>query len=198
MEGAAEAPPGVQGHRAGAAPQWGVAEGKATSDVECPCSAPQRQEACVFRESPGFEKQLAQPQRNRSPLLCLLQGNRPKPPSRGRWIREVAPDRTKPEGVHLSAWSTVPLFIGGSAASSFSTLRKKQRGPEGVAKFYPGVATPSGLPPLPQSRPCPELTSPRGPRGGGPRLLDSSAARCGFARFRDSAASATGGFRGAG
>ena len=122
----------------------------------------------------------------------------PKPPSRGRWIREVAPDRTKPEGVHLSAWSTVPLFIGGGAASSFSLPRKKQRGPEGVAKFYPGVATPSGLPPSPHSSLCLELTSPHGPRGGGPRLPDSSATRCGFARFRDSAASATGGFRGGG
>jgi len=164
MEGAAEGPPGVQG--------------------QCPCSAPQRQEACVFRESPGFEKQLVQPQRNRSPLLSLLQGNRPKPPSRGREFPV--------------AGLTAILFVGGSAASSFSTLRKKQRGPEGVAKFYPGVATPSGLPPLPQSRPCLELTSPHGPRGGGPRLPDTSAARCGFARFRDSAASATGGFRGGG
>ena len=160
--------------------------------------ARRHKKACVFRESPGFEKQLAQPQRSHSPLPCLLHGNRPKPPSRGRWIREVAPDRTKPEGVHLSAWSTVPLFIGGSAASSFSLPRKKQRGPEGAAEFCPWTSAPSGLPPSPQSSPCPELTSPHGPRGGGPRLLDTSAARCGFARFRDSAASATGGFCGAG
>ena len=160
--------------------------------------ARRHKKACVFRESPGFEKQLAQPQRSHSPLPCLLHGNRPKPPSRGRWIREVAPDRTKPEGVHLSAWSTVPLFIGGSAASSFSLPRKKQRGPEGAAEFCPWTSAPSGLPPSPHSSLCLELTSPHGPRGGGPRLPDSSATRCGFARFRDSAASATGGFRGGG
>ena len=84
-------------------------------------------------------------------LAMPTPGKPAKPPSRGRWIRKAALDRTKPEGVHLSAWSTVPLFIGGGAASSFSLPRKKQRGPKGVAKFYPGVATPSGLPPPLQS-----------------------------------------------
>ena len=106
--------------------------------------ARRHRKACVFRESPGFEKQLAQPQRSHSPLPCLLHGNRPKPPSRGRWIREVAPDRTKPEGVHLSAWSTVPLLIGCSAACTFSPARKYQRA-SGVAKFSPEIATPDPL-----------------------------------------------------
>ena len=124
MEGAAEAPPGVQGQR--------------------PCSAPQRQEACVFRESTGFEKQLAQPQRNRSPLLSLLQGNRPKPPSRGRWIREIAPDRTKPEGVHPVAWLTAPLLIDCCVTCTFSPARKYQRA-SGVAKFSLEIATPDPL-----------------------------------------------------
>ena len=70
MEGAAEAPPGVQGHRAGAAPQWGVAEGKATSDVKGPLLPARRPKAgSAFRESNGFEKQLTQPQRSHSPLF---------------------------------------------------------------------------------------------------------------------------------
>ena len=34
-----------------------------------PCSGPQAKEARAFRESKGFEKQLMQPQRSRSPLL---------------------------------------------------------------------------------------------------------------------------------
>ena len=112
----------------------------------CPpeASAPQRKETGVFRESPGFEKQLAQPQRNRSPLLSLLQGNRPKPPSRGRWIREVAPGRTKPEGVHPVAWLTVPLLICCCATCTFSPARKYQRA-SGVAKFSLEIATPDPL-----------------------------------------------------
>ena len=56
MEGAAEAPPGVQGQR--------------------PCSGPQANETCAFRESPGFEKQLTQPQKSRSPTPILLRVRR--------------------------------------------------------------------------------------------------------------------------
>ena len=105
---------------------------------------PQRKSRCVFRESPGFEKQLAQPQRNRSPLLSLLQGNRPKPPSRERWIREVAPDQTKPEGVHPVAWLTAPMLIDCCVTCTFSPARKYQRA-SGVAKFSLEIATPDPL-----------------------------------------------------
>ena len=52
------------------------------------------------------------------------------------------------------------------AASSFSTLRKKQRGPEGAAELCSWPSAPSGLPPPPLRRLCPELSSPHGPRGG--------------------------------
>jgi len=141
-------------------------------------------------------------------MLCLLRGSRQRLPPGGSWQRACS----LTEGERASCGSNLlyqgrllvvvtglySLLIGCSAASSFSLPRKKQRGPEGVSEFCPWTATPSGLPPSPHSSPCPESSSPHGLRGGGPRLPDTSAARCGFARFRDSAASAAGGFRGAG
>jgi len=49
---------------------------------------------------------------------------------------------------------------------SFSSLRKNQRGPEGVSQFIPPGDTPSGLPPgLVRVI---GLTAPQTPRGGGP------------------------------
>ena len=73
-----------------------------------------------------------------------IPGKSPKPPSRGRWIREVAPDRTKPEGVPPAAWLTVPLLICCCATCTFSPARKYQRA-SGVAKFSPEIATPDPL-----------------------------------------------------
>ena len=71
-------------------------------------------------------------------------GKQPKPPSRGRWIREVAPGRTKPEGVPPAAWLTVPLLICCCATCTFSPARKYQRA-SGVAKFSLEIATPDPL-----------------------------------------------------
>ena len=85
--------------------------------------------ACAFRESHGFEKQLAQPKRRRR-----------KPPSRGRWIREVALDRTKTEGVSRSGLLSFLLFVVFRAASSFSLPRKKQYRPLSDARSAKGFA----------------------------------------------------------
>ena len=83
------------------------------------------------------------------------QGSSTKPPSRGRWH----PLSRLMEEVPTSAWSIDPLFLVLCAASSFSTLRKKQRGPEGVPEFPPSTVTPSGLPPPLHARRHVELYS---------------------------------------
>ena len=89
--------------------------------------APQRTEASAFRESPGFEKQLTQPQRNRSPTFI------------------------QPQRMDLpSALLTIHLFVCIRAASSFSLPRKKQRGPKrGVISCSPCMTPLSGLSPVP-------------------------------------------------
>ena len=43
------------------------------------------------------------------------------------------------------------VFVGLAWGSSFSILRKKQRGPEGAVELSLGTTAPSGLPPVPQS-----------------------------------------------
>ena len=116
--------------------------------------APQRTEASAFRESPGFEKQLTQPQ-----------GRRPK-----------LHDRASMEG--QLCWMTCFLLLVFSAGSSFSTLRKKQRGPEGAAEFSPGR-----LPPLDSPRLSnPVLARSSSPlqrtRGGAPLLDFFLISRC--------------------
>ena len=64
------------------------------------------------------------------------------------------------------------------ADTSFSTLRKKQRGPEGAAEFPPWTTAPSGLPPsLHRTREKSSLPAQR-PRGGVPLLGVTSVCRC--------------------
>ncbi len=88
-----------------------------------PASAPQRKSPCAFRESSGFEKQPRKKQGNRSPLYDYLQRS------------------------CLSVLLSILLFIVFCVDSSFSTLRKKQRGPEGAADLACGH-----LPPLDSPR----------------------------------------------
>ena len=73
-----------------------------------PAPAPQRKDPSAFRESSGFEKQPRKKQGNRSPLYDYLQRS------------------------CLSVLLSILLFIVFCVDSSFSTLRKKQRGPEGA------------------------------------------------------------------
>ena len=93
-----------------------------------PCRRPLRRSATetgVFREFAEFEKQLIQPQRKRSPLF-----------------RHVTRRQ------RIFSLLTFILELVFFATPSFSTVRKKQRAPEGAADFPPRTSAPSGLPRL--------------------------------------------------
>ena len=94
-------------------------------------------------------------------------------------------------GANLYCLLTFDLQLGIRAASSFSILRKKQRGPEGVSDLCPMTATPSGLPTPPHGRLCPELSFPHGPRGGVPFRRGSFVCRCAAPLRRRGAAGTT-------
>ena len=63
---------------------------------------------------------------------------------------------------------SIPMLLGFHGDSSFSTLRKKQRGPEGVSDFPSLTATPSGLSPPPHGAMCWSCLPAQRPRGGVP------------------------------
>ena len=72
-KGAAEALVGFRGIVPEGLPSGELPKAKRQAMLSCPCSAPQRNETCAFRESTGFEKQLAQPPRKLSLLAATTE-----------------------------------------------------------------------------------------------------------------------------
>jgi len=103
------------------------------------------------------------------------------------WWRRGAVSSDEPVPLP-SGYVAFDLYIVLCVRRTFSLARKYQRAP-GAAKFSMGIAAPDPRPSKPVIARSPSPL--QWPRGGAPGVVRSFAARCGFARFRDSAAVGT-------